>query len=135
MYRTGSTLILTAVALAVIIGSVACISSATEVSGDPDRLTREQIASVNVSTLYEAVQRLRPRWLEVRAQRTFELETQVLVVLDRTVLGGVDELRNLGVEIAAGMQYLTGSAAHGEFALPGDRHVEGVIVVHTRERE
>jgi len=118
---------------AMVLMPTACVTgTGTSAGGDPNRLTQEQIAAANVSTLYDVVQRLRPRWIEVRSQRTFELETEVLVVLNRTVLGGVDELRNLGVEIAAEMEYMTGSQAHGEFSLPGNRHVEGVVIVRTR---
>lgn len=117
---------------ALALGGSGCVSG-PGVGGDPDRLTQDQIASVDVSTLYDVVHRLRPRWLEVRSHRTFEGETQVMVVLNRTVIGGVDELREMGIDVASELEYMSGSRAQGEFALPGDRHVEGVIIVRTQD--
>lgn len=113
------------------LGGTACAAGGGGSGSDPNRLTAEQIGSVGVSNLYEAVQRLRPRWLDVRSQRTFTGETVILVILNRTVLGVQDELRSLGVDIADSMEYMPGARAAGEFALPGNVHVEGVIIVRT----
>jgi hypothetical protein len=101
---------------------------------DMNRLTAEEIASVDVSTLYEVVQRLRPRWLEVRAPRgAFDgPETLIVVFMDRTYLGGVDELRRLGRETATSLEYMTGSRAQAQLSGIGGRHIEGAVIVHTR---
>lgn len=115
--------------------AIVCIACAGGGEGprtesDPERLTREEILSVGVTNLYDAVQRLRPRWLEVRAPRTIVgMDTGVVVVMDRTYLGDVDELKRMGIEMAASMQYMAGPQAAAEFALPRDRHIEGVIIV------
>lgn len=105
-------------------------------SADQTRLTAQEIASVSAQNLYEVVQRLRPRWIEVRAPRSgFSGEgTSVVVYLDRTLLGGPGELANLGPEVAAWIEYMSGSKAAAE--LPGihSRHVEGAIIVHTASR-
>jgi hypothetical protein len=99
---------------------------------DPDRLTREEIVSAGVTNLYDVVQRLRPRWLEVRAPRTIiGMDTGVVVVVDRTWVGDQEELKRMGVEVAASMQYMAGSRAIAEFSLPRNRHIEGVIIVRT----
>jgi hypothetical protein len=98
----------------------------------PERLTREEIVSAGVTNLYDVVQRLRPRWLEVRAPRTIVgMDTGVVVLVDRTYVGDQEELKRMGVEMAASMQYMPGSRAAAEFALPRDRHIEGVIIVRT----
>ncbi len=102
-------------------------------AGDRYRLTRAEIESVDVSTLYEVVQRLRPRWLEVRAPRGMHVETEIVVVLDRTLLGRAHELRGLGVEIAAWLEYVPGTQAQSRLPMLAGRHVEGAIVVHTRD--
>lgn len=100
---------------------------------DRNRITAEEFASVDVSTLYEVVQRLRPRWLEVRSPRGIGgIETEIVVFLDRTYVGGVDELRRMGTDMAVWLQYRSGSEAAGELFVPGDRHIEGAIIAHTR---
>lgn len=115
---------------------IGCAStSADGTRSNQNRITQEEIAETGVSTLYEVVQRLRPRWLEVRAQRSFDSETQVVVFMNRTMLGGVEELRRIGVESAQSLEYFTGPRASGEFSLPRDRIVEGVIVIRTSVRD
>jgi hypothetical protein len=113
-----------------------CASGSGGSRSDQNRLTYEEINSVDVSSLYEVVQRLRPRWLEVRATRSaFDTrDTEIVVYMDRTLLGGVEELRSLGPETARWLQYL--SAAEASAALPGigSRQVEGAVVVHTVDR-
>jgi hypothetical protein len=118
------------------LGVAGCASASPGEEGtrsSQNRITQEEIAATGVSTLYEVVQRLRPRWLEVRAQRTFDMETQVLVFMNRTLVGGVEELRRIGVEAAHTLEYFTGAQAAGEFTLPRDRLVEGVIVIRTSD--
>lgn len=118
---------------------IACIACAGGGEGprsgsDPERLTREEIVSAGATNLYDAVQRLRPRWLEVRAPRSIVgMDTGVAVVVDRTYVGDQEELKRMGVEVAASMQYMTGSRAWAEFALPRG-HIEGVIVVRVVEK-
>jgi predicted small secreted protein len=111
-----------------------CGATTEGVRGDYNHVTADEIATVDVSTLYEVVQRLRPRWLEVRAQRSgFEgRPTEIVVFLDRTFLGGLDELRRMGRETAASLEYMPGARAQAQLSGIGARHVEGAIIVHTR---
>src|SRR5687767_5288602 len=53
----------------------------------------EQMRDAGVSDLLEAITRLRPRWLDVRTERSLELGTMVLVYVNDSRLGGVDALR------------------------------------------
>lgn len=104
-------------------------------SSDRNRLTGEEIASVEVLTLYEVVDRLRPRWLEVRAPRSVfggGMDAGVVVFLGRTRLGGADELKRFGPGDVAWLEYMTGSEAAAR--LPGvqQANVEGAIVIHMR---
>ncbi len=112
-----------------------CSTVTTGGSYDRNRLTAEDIASLDVSTVYEVVQRLRPRWLEVRSSRGMETETRIVVFLHRTYLGGPDELRRLGVDTAEWLEYRSGSDVVGELSVPGSPHVEGAIIVHTSPPE
>lgn len=114
----------------------ACASSASQPQRtDRNRLTSEELASVETLNLYEAISRLRPRWLEVRAPRSAfggGLDEGVIVFLDRTRIGGVEELKRFGPREVAWVEYMTGTEAAA--ALPGIQHTnaEGAIVVHTR---
>lgn len=100
-------------------------------------LTAEEIATVNVMTLYDAVHRLRPRWLEVRAPRTFGggVSGGILVFVDRTRLGGTDELRQLSTTDYAWLEYLTGSEAAARLHGIHSGNIEGAIILHVRPRE
>jgi hypothetical protein len=121
--------------LALIMAGAGCGGMSTGSSGsDPSRITAEQMATLDVSTLYEVVQRMRPRWLQVRSPRGLQTQTQIAVFLDRTYLGGPDELRSLGVDVAEWLQYRSGSDVQGELTVPGSFHVEGAIIVHTGSR-
>lgn len=99
-----------------------------------DLITRDEIESLQVSTLYEVVQRLRPRWLEVRSVQTFGAGTgtnAVVVYQGQTLLGGVDVLRQLDPSAAESLRYLDGSTASASLPGIGSRHIEGAIVIQT----
>ena len=86
--------------------------------------------------LYEAVARLRPRWLDVRGgTRSFTTETEIVVYQNSVLLGGLDNLRQMSPEIAVEIQWMDGTLATA--TLPGlisGRHVSGAIVVRTTGR-
>lgn len=98
-----------------------------------DLLTREQILGAEATNLYDVVRRLRPRWLNVRASRSFEMATEVVVVQNDVYLGAAEILKEMQPESAYQLQYFEGTRA--ATAIPGlmsDRHVEGAIVVSSR---
>ncbi len=115
--------------------SLGCASTGTG-SAEKERsdlLTREQILGVQVTNLYDVVRRLRPRWLNVRANRSFEMETEVVVIQNDSYLGPAEILKEIAPESAYELRYLEGTRA--ATALPGlmnDRHVEGAIIIATR---
>ena len=131
--RTGT------VALALFLASIpilGCASTGGQSGGesvDPNRLTREEILGAEATNLYEVVQRLRPRWLVVRSQRSFSMETEIVVFQNDMDLGGPEALRQMTPELAYEIEYLEGSRA--ATALPGlmsGRHIQGAIIVRTR---
>jgi hypothetical protein len=116
-----------------LVGSVACASS-PEGDGtrrDSNILTAEEMAGAPVSTLYEAVEQLRPRWLQIRMRRSLTMESEVSVFMNRNYLGGVQELRNLGLTGVVRLRYLDGSLASATLRVPDGKHIEGAIVVET----
>ena len=131
-FRTGT------VATALLASALAwgCASTGTQSgggNGDPELLTREEILSSEATNLYDVVNRLRPRWLQVRTQRSFSMETEIVVFQNDMYLGGPEVLREMVPDLAFEIQHLEGSRA--ATALPGlmsGRHIEGAIIVRTR---
>ena len=93
----------------------------------------EQMRQAGVRDLYEAVNRLRPRWLDVRTNRSLQLETVVLVYVNDSRLGGVEALREYPLTNVATLRYLD-SAQAGLLPGAGSVHVEGAIVISTITR-
>ncbi len=125
--------LLLGVGFAVLAGGCATVRNPTG-NGRMDLLTREEIMGVRgVTNLYDVVERLRPRWLKVRAQdRSFGLTTSIVVYQNQTLLGDVETLRQLQPGLAYEMKYLDGTTAKN--TLPGlafQGHVAGAIILST----
>jgi hypothetical protein len=92
-------------------------------------LTRSELRDAGVRNAYEAVERLRPRWLMVRSMRSFSTETEVVVFQGTLLLGNQDALERIGIDGIYQIRYIDGPTAQA--TLPGinDRHVQGAIVV------
>ena len=133
--KPGSVVVLALLASAIASGCASTRASSPD-RARLDRLSREEIMETRALNLFDAVQRLRPRWLDVRGgTRSFTLETEVVVYQNDMLLGGVDNLRQMSPEIAAEIQWVDGTMAAA--TLPGlssGRHVSGAIVVRTRGR-
>jgi hypothetical protein len=96
-----------------------------------DVLTRAELRETGATNAYEAVQRLRPRWLVVRSgMRSFSLETEVVVFQDQVFLGNQEALQRIGVEGIYELRYLDGVTAKATLSGIGSRHVQGAIIVH-----
>jgi hypothetical protein len=121
-------------ALLLILGVAACAPATTSSGSDQSVLTRDEIMGAEVTNLYDVVHRLRPRWLNVRGQRSFgqaALNTEVVVFQNQTMLGGIDVLREMSPDIAMRMRYLDGATATASLSGLGSRHVEGAIIIET----
>ena len=93
-----------------------------------DEIQRAQ--QEGVRDLYELVERLRPRWLQIRNPRSFELPTYIAVYHNETLLGGTDVLRSYQLVSVTSIRYLDAARA---MLLPGatSAHIEGAIVIST----
>ncbi|MCJ7627915.1 MAG: hypothetical protein MUO50_05950 [Longimicrobiales bacterium] len=113
-----------------------CVSTGTQSGGgdgNPELLTREEILGSDATNLYDVINRLRPRWLQVRSQRSFSMETEIVVFQNEMYLGGPEVLKEMVPDIVYEVQHLEGARA--ATALPGlmsGRHIEGAIIVKTR---
>lgn len=96
-------------------------------------ITREELQQLDVRNAYDAIERLRPRWLIVRSGvRSFSMETVVAVFQDESYLGNQEALRQLGVEGIYSIRYLDGPTAKASLPGLGSMHVQGAIIVSLR---
>jgi hypothetical protein len=122
--------------LAFLLAAAGCASAGSGAGGpargDYDVLMQDQIASVSVGNLYEAVERLRPRWLTPRGGQSLSgISTDILVFQGQTNLGTVEVLRQLPANTAARLRFLDGPTAAATLPGLGSRHVAGAIVIDT----
>ena len=113
---------------------VACASGSPEGEGAPSPfsnvITRAELQEVGVRNVYEAVERLRPRWLTVRSMRSFNVETEVVVFQGMMLLGNQDVLRGIGIDGIYELRYLDGATASASLPGLGGRHVDGAIIIY-----
>ncbi len=109
-----------------------CASTKATTGRNSDVLTREEIMATGATNLFDVVNRLRPRWLQIRTVSSFNLSDEIVVFQDDMNLGGPDALRDIPPEIAYEIRWLNGIRASS--VLPGlmsGRHIQGAIIVST----
>lgn len=127
---------------ALIIGAVvaafaavsACASgSSANARGSARLITAEELQSSQAGNMFEAIQRLRPRWLRSRGQRSLDaLGTGILVYFNDSRLGSPEQaLSSMPLDGIRRVEYLDSSAA-GRLPGAGSGHVEAAIMVYTR---
>ncbi len=98
-----------------------------------NRITLEDMQAASVSNAYDAVQRLRPRWMQSRGARSTQGDTQIVVAVNGTYFGPVDSLRQFSIDELDAISYLdSGSAASTVRGVGPGVHVEAAIVVELR---
>ena len=116
--------------LALILFLVGCASGGGQATrSTSSELSQAEMVSIKAGNLYDAVQRLRPRWLEVRGERSFVMVTEIVVFEGNTLLGGPEALRELTPASVVRLRYVDGPRASA--TLPGlaSRQVQGAIIV------
>jgi ABC-type glycerol-3-phosphate transport system substrate-binding protein len=94
-----------------------------------DRITAEELATVNVQTALEAVQRLRPQFLQTHGGGTTSMtqgKQNVVVYVDQTRMGGPSSLADIPITDVKEIQYLNGPDATQRY---GTGHGSGAIIV------
>jgi len=94
-------------------------------------ITGAELADIPAGTLYEAVQRLRPRWLQNRGISSTRsmAPTPARVYLDNAPIGSPGSLRSISVTDVERIEFLSASDATTRF---GTGHDGGAILVITR---
>ena len=97
----------------------------------PDRgiITQQEITEHKFETLYDAIQALRPNWLQTRGTNSLtQNPTSVQVYLDNTRLGGVETLSTINLSSVVYIRHYDGVEATARWGLD---HGAGVIFVST----
>lgn len=115
---------------------VACASAgtgATTSQGFSELITPEEVASVEVATALQLVQRLRPGWLRGRGSTSIVGGEELPVVyVDDVRSGAIQTLDDLAAGIVHQVSFISGRDAAVRYGL---NHGAGVIMVETgRER-
>ena len=108
-------------------------TSATQQSsrqrGQRDRITSEELAAIDVQNALQAVQRLRPNFLQTRGGATMSITQRpqdVVVYVDQTKMGGPSTLAQIPITDVKEIQYLNGTDATQRY---GTGHGAGAIIV------
>ncbi len=115
--------------LAVVILGSACASSGQPDQSRPRRsrnlITADELSGLSVSSAYEAVQRLRPAWLQTRGR------SPLPVVYRNNTRWGSDprSLESIQIDVISEMRFLSASDATTRY---GTGFTGGVILVVTR---
>jgi hypothetical protein len=107
-----------------------CSAPATGPRGSPDRITRQQLESLEVVSAYDAIQRLRPTWLQTRGPTSISGGVAVpRVHINDSRTADLQELRSLPTTAVESMQFFSAADAT---TLYGTGYPGGLIEVRTR---
>src|SRR5262245_48087240 len=107
-----------------------CSASARAAGGSGDRITREQLDVLEVISTYDAIQRLRPTWLQARGAFSITEGTGLpRVHINDSRTGSLDDLRSLLTTSVELIQYMSAADATTRF---GTGYPGGLIEVRTR---
>ena len=97
--------------------------------GSSDRITQEELATIDVQNALQAVQRLRPSFLQNRGGASSSITQgpqDVVVYVDQTRMGGPNSLAQIPISDVKEIQHLSGTDATQRY---GTGHGSGVILV------
>ena len=125
------------IAALVLAAAPACASSGTSTGasqqasrrGSSDRITQEELATIDVQNALQAVQRLRPSFLQNRGGASSSITQgpqDVVVYVDQTRMGGPSTLSQIPISDVKEIQHLSGTDATQRY---GTGHGSGVIIV------
>ena len=128
--------LLVLVVLALSVGGCASKSggaAATQQSSRPrtsrDVITAEELAAIDAQTALQAVQRLRPNFLQTRGGASMSVTSgpvNVVVYVDQTRMGGPNSLSQIPVTEIREIRYLNATDATQRY---GTGHGAGAIIV------
>ncbi len=110
--------------------SCATASQSGERSGrSQNQLSHADLEDTSELTLYNAIQRLRPRWLRSRGASSAMGPAPVVVYMNNVRLGGISDLHDIAVESVEEVSFINASDATTRW---GTGVAGGVILVVSR---
>jgi hypothetical protein len=107
-----------------------CGTTTNTARSSPNLITREQLAGLEAMSAFDAIQRLRPTWLQSRGPTSLTGgPTMPRVHINQSRTGSIDELRSIPVTEVELMEFKSASDATTEY---GTGYPGGVIEVSTR---
>jgi hypothetical protein len=116
----------------VVLGSAPGCATRGTMEGTGGMLTYQEMEDSGATNLYDAIDRLRPRWLQMRSSRSLGLPHEIVVYRGPSYLGSVGVLRTYPVGTVTHVEYLDSATAAATLTGYGSRHVEGAIILHWR---
>ena len=116
------------VGLSLITGCMASAARLRSTSVRPTVISAEGLRGTNASNVYDAISRLRPAFFATRGSTSILAEPPepIVVILNRSILGGVSELRNLESVNVRSVRRLTAAEV---FSMTGHSASSGGIEV------
>jgi hypothetical protein len=126
-----SRLVMAMVAMAVWAGNgCAPVQGGDSLRANSSIISEEEIRASSGSTVFDVVERLRPLWLRTGPQRSSNLPTEVVVIVNDMYFGTAESLRSMSPETIYELRYLDAAAATARLPrIEASRHVAGAIVV------
>ncbi|GMR13159.1 MAG: hypothetical protein BMS9Abin29_1360 [Gemmatimonadota bacterium] len=124
-----------ALASTAVIFTLACSSSESGPAAQPSvgnrssAITMEELATMAGLDVFEAVSRLRPKWLRTRGPVSLMLETGVRVHVNGFDRGRVQELRSIWSTDVESIRFLSAPDATTRY---GINHANGAIMITLR---
>ena len=117
---------------AVVFLSTACGAkpSANAPAQQRNMLTQEEMLKAGYPDAFITVQTLRPQWMQRRGPTSLRGGETIKVYLDGSLMGGIDNLKQITVRSISTIRFLDGIEASNRWGLD---HGAGAIVVSTRK--
>ena len=109
--------------LALFLGACATGAGGTSSRSNPDLITLEELETLPTATAYEAISRLRPRWIQTR------MNEPPIVFMDGSRMGGVEVLYNIQVSQLQEIRHRNGRDATTRY---GTGYGGGTIEMRSR---
>ena len=120
-----------ALVAAVILAGCSAATQNSPSRGDPNVLTHEQLTATNSTSVFDALEKLRPEWLTSRGPTSVTDATPAVpsVFMNGQMLGKVEVLRDIRVLDVGEARFWSAAQASARF---GMGHPRGVIELKNR---
>lgn len=122
----------TLLSLLLLTGLAACASAGPNVQEarfDPFIIRFDELHAAPYGSAYEAVEKLRPRWVRSRSQRLVARPSEIAVYVDRVHFGTLQSLQSIPTEGIEAIEWMDAETATQRW---GKDHASPAIAVRSR---